>query len=115
MIKVLSLEYCRSCVRRSKADDLITPVEWPAAVSCRLCLRRPLLRSILLLVVVSSCLEDISLVEFMYLVFRLHACYVRVTVDDTGLCCCVCVTSFGMKPKQEESTQKGGSINTQGS
>ena len=58
-------------------------------------------------VVVSSCLEDIPLVEFMHLVFWLHACCVRVTVDDSGFCCCVCVTSFGMKPKQEESTHKG--------
>ena len=23
------------------------------------------------------------------------ACHVRVTVGDSGLCCCVCVTSFG--------------------
>ena len=25
----------------------------------------------------------------------LHACQVRVTVGDTGLCCCTCVTYFG--------------------
>ena len=24
----------------------------------------------------------------------LHACWVRVTVGDSGLCCCVCVTYF---------------------
>ena len=26
--------------------------------------------------------------------FYLHACHVRVTVGDLGLCCCSCVTSF---------------------
>ena len=39
-------------------------------------------------------LEDVPLVEFMYLVLILHACQVRVTGGDSGLCCCVCVTSF---------------------
>ena len=38
--------------------------------------------------------EDVPLVEFMYLVAYLHACQVRVTVGDSGLCCCTCVTSF---------------------
>ena len=33
--------------------------------------------------------EDVPLVEFMYL-----ARQVRDTVGDSGLCCCVCVTSF---------------------
>ena len=32
-------------------------------------------------------------VEFMYLVFT-RICQVRVTVGDSGLCCCACVTSF---------------------
>ena len=42
-------------------------------------------------------LEDVPLVEFMYLEFTcmpsesyLHACQVRVTVGDSGLCCCTC-------------------------
>ena len=36
--------------------------------------------------------EDVPLVEFMYLVkLYLHACEVRVTVGDSGLCCCTCV------------------------
>ena len=26
--------------------------------------------------------------------FIAYACQVRVTVGDSGLCCCVCVTSF---------------------
>ena len=34
--------------------------------------------------------EDVSLVEFKYL-----ACQMRVTVGDSGVCCCVCVTSSG--------------------
>ena len=33
--------------------------------------------------------EDVPLLEFMYL-----ACQVRVTVGDSGLCCCTRVTSF---------------------
>ena len=37
---------------------------------------------------------DVPLVEVMYLVFYLHACQVRVTVGDTGICCCACVTYF---------------------
>ena len=37
-------------------------------------------------------IEDVPLVEFMYI--YLYACQVRVTVGDSGLCCCVCVTSF---------------------
>ena len=37
------------------------------------------------------CGEDVPLV-FMYLV--LHACQVRVTVGDSGLCCCTCVRYF---------------------
>ena len=55
---------------------------------------------------------DVPLVEFMYLVLSprceqtqnktlidcctlyLRACQLRVTVGDSGLCCCVCVTSF---------------------
>ena len=47
--------------------------------------------------------EDVPLAEFMqrmYLCWSLctlylHACQVRVTVGDSGLCCCNCVTSFG--------------------
>ena len=50
--------------------------------------------------------EDVPLVEFVYLVFTVHTCqvrgcasggvsvHVRVTVGNSGLCCCVCVTSF---------------------
>ena len=53
--------------------------------------------------------QFVPLVEFMSLVIYSHtryktaylihcgnylACQVRVTVGDTGLCCCVCVTSF---------------------
>ena len=34
--------------------------------------------------------EDVSLVEFKYL-----ACQMRVTLGDSGVCCCVCVTFFG--------------------
>ena len=36
--------------------------------------------------------EDVPLVEFMYLVpgESLHACQVRVTAGDSGLCRCVC-------------------------
>ena len=34
--------------------------------------------------------EDVPLVEFMYLVFT----RMRVTVGDSGLCCCTCVTYF---------------------
>ena len=42
----------------------------------------------------ASVFEDVPLVEFMYLVpCERHACYVRVTVGDSGLCC-ICVTSF---------------------
>ena len=33
--------------------------------------------------------EDVPLVEFMYL-----ACQVRVTVGESGLCCCTCVIYF---------------------
>ena len=33
--------------------------------------------------------EDVPLLEFKYLV-----CHMRVAVGDSGLCCCVCVTSF---------------------
>ena len=36
--------------------------------------------------------EDVSLVELCTL--YLHACQVRVTVGDSGLCCCSCVTCF---------------------
>ena len=36
----------------------------------------------------------------MYLVF-LHACQVRVTFGDSGLCCCICVMYFACT----ESTQ----------
>ena len=32
---------------------------------------------------------DVPVVEFMYLLLY----QVRVTVGDSGLCCCVCVTS----------------------
>ena len=39
-----------------------------------------------------SFFEDVPLVECMYLC--LLACQVRVTVGDSGLCCCVYVTSF---------------------
>ena len=39
-------------------------------------------------------IEDVPLVEFMYI--YLYACQVRVTVGDSGLCCCVCVTSCAM-------------------
>ena len=37
--------------------------------------------------------EDVPLAEFMYLVklYNLHACKVRVTIGDSGLCCCTCV------------------------
>ena len=35
--------------------------------------------------------EDLPLVEFIYSLY-LHACHVRVTVGDSGLCCCTCVT-----------------------
>ena len=34
--------------------------------------------------------EDVPLVDFMYLL----ACQVRVTVGDSGLCYCTCVTCF---------------------
>ena len=37
-------------------------------------------------------LQDVPLVEFLYLVFT-HI-QLRVTVGDSGLCCCVRVTSF---------------------
>ena len=37
-------------------------------------------------------LEDVPLVQFMYLVFT--SCQMRVTVGDSGLCCCACVTTF---------------------
>ena len=33
-------------------------------------------------------------VEFMYL-GRVNVREARVTVGDSGLCCCVCVTAFG--------------------
>ena len=36
--------------------------------------------------------EDVPRVEFMSL--YLLTCQVRVTVDKSGLCCCVCVMSF---------------------
>ena len=36
--------------------------------------------------------DDVPLVEFMYLVFTRMP--VRVTVGDSGLRCCTCVTSF---------------------
>ena len=36
--------------------------------------------------------NDVPLVEFMY--FYLHACQVRVTAGDSGLCCCTRVTYF---------------------
>ena len=36
--------------------------------------------------------EDVPLVELCTL--YLHACQVRVTVGDSGLCCCTCVTHF---------------------
>ena len=32
--------------------------------------------------------KDVPVVKFMYL--YLLACQVRVTLDDSGLCCCVC-------------------------
>ena len=35
--------------------------------------------------------EDVPLVEFMYL--YLLSCQVRVTVGDSSLCCCACMTS----------------------
>ena len=39
--------------------------------------------------------KKVPLVEFMYLVFLyLHTCQVRVTVGDSGLCCCTCDTYF---------------------
>ena len=34
--------------------------------------------------------EDVPLVEFMYLVFT----SMPGAVDDSGLCCCTCVTYF---------------------
>ena len=39
---------------------------------------------------------DVVLVEFLYFFFFffLHACRVTVTAGDSGLRCCVCVTSF---------------------
>ena len=42
---------------------------------------------------------NVPVVEFMYLwwslcTLYLHACQVRVTVGDLGLCCCACVTYF---------------------
>ena len=40
-------------------------------------------------------LEDAGLVEFLYLIkLYLHACQVKVTAGDSGVCCCVCMTSF---------------------
>ena len=34
--------------------------------------------------------EDAPLVEFMYLTLQyLLACQVKVTIDDSGLCCCL--------------------------
>ena len=36
--------------------------------------------------------EDVPLVELCTL--YLHACQVKVTVGDSGLCCCACVMSF---------------------
>ena len=38
------------------------------------------------------CLCDVPLVELC--TFYLLACQTRVTVGDSGPCCCVCVTSF---------------------
>ena len=38
--------------------------------------------------------EDVSLIEFMYLVGLFTCVQVRLTVGDSGLCCCVCVASF---------------------
>ena len=32
--------------------------------------------------------EDVPLVEFMYVVFT------RMPGENSGLCCCICVTSF---------------------
>ena len=37
--------------------------------------------------------QDVTLVEFLYTLYVL-TCLVIVTVGDSGLCCCVCVTSF---------------------
>ena len=37
--------------------------------------------------------EDVPLVDLC--TFYLHACQVRITVGDSGLCCSICVTSFG--------------------
>ena len=39
----------------------------------------------------TSFFEDVPLVEVMYLV---HTCQVKVTVGDSGLCSCICVTYF---------------------
>ena len=36
--------------------------------------------------------KDVPLVSLVTL--YLLACHVRVTIGDSGLCCCVCVTSF---------------------
>ena len=56
-----------------------------------------------------SSFGDVPLVEFMY-----FACQVRVTVGDSGLCCCTCVTYFDanylpcvltLKPKLHEALQ----------
>ena len=41
---------------------------------------------------ISDNIEDIPLVEFVYLAFTRMACE-RGTVGDSGLCCCLCVTS----------------------
>ena len=38
--------------------------------------------------------EDVPLVEFMSLAGLLTRVKVRITVGDSGLCCCVSVTSF---------------------
>ena len=45
--------------------------------------------SFCLLVLLLFCYEAVPVVEFMYLVFT----RVRVTVGDSGHCCCTCVTS----------------------
>ena len=41
-----------------------------------------------------KCIEDVPLVEWSLCTLYLLACQVRVTVGDSGLCCCVCVTSL---------------------
>ena len=44
----------------------------------------------------SEMFADVPLVEFMYLVY-LHACQVRLTMGNVGLCYCTCVTYFERK------------------